>query len=137
MIIKITFNDNDYGEILEDIGKYLESFIYNIVPKVDPKTSMRDQFYKYIEENERWQQLVNPNVKYESISNEDRLFMIKIMSEFIDDFINDWTLSKGVEEMREEIINKSVITLDNKFIEENENGENLYIFTRSRNWIVQ
>ena len=35
------------------------------------------------------------------------------------------------------VLDNFTITLDNTFIEQWENGENLYFFTRSRSWLIQ
>ena len=136
MIIKITFHDNDYQEVLEYIGRHLEeNLIFSIIKPVSPYTVGKDQFIEYINIKDRYEDLIHPNTNWDDITSEDKGFLLKLFNDYINSRIEDFL--KLCEDPDSYVLDNFTITLDNTFIEQWENGENLYFFTRSRSWLIQ
>ena len=135
MIIKITFHDNDYEEVLEYIARDLEENLFRVIYPINPRNVSKDQFIKYVNSRQRYDELMHPNTDWKELTSEDKGFLLKIFNTYVNSKNKDFlTCCKDPDSY---LLDNFTITLNNTFIEQWENGENLYFFTRSRSWLIQ
>lgn len=135
MIIKITFHDNDYGEVLEYIARDLEENLFGVIYPINPRNVSKEQFIEYVNSRQRYDELMHPNTDWEELKSEDKGFLLKIFNTYVNSKNKDFLAC--CEDPDSYVLDNFTITLDNTFIEQWENGENLYFFTRSRSWLIQ
>lgn len=135
MIIKITFHDNDYEEVLEYIARDLEENLFGVIYPINPRNVSKEQFIEYINSRQRYDELMHPNTDWKELTSEDKGFLLKLFNDYINSRIEDFL--KLCDDPDSYVLDNFTITLDNTFIEQWENGENLYFFTRSRSWLIQ
>lgn len=135
MIIKITFHDNDYEEVLEYIARDLEENLFRVIYPINPRNVSKDQFIEYVNSRQRYDELMHPNTDWKELTSEDKGFLLKIFNTYVNSKNKDFlTCCKDPDSY---LLDNFTITLNNTFIEQWENGENLYFFTRSRSWLIQ
>ena len=135
MIIKITFHDNDYEEVLEYIARDLEENLFRVIYPINPRNVSKDQFIEYVNSRQRYDELMHPNTDWKELTSEDKEFLLKIFNTYVNSKNKDFlTCCKDPDSY---LLDNFTITLNNTFIEQWENGENLYFFTRSRSWLIQ
>ena len=135
MIIKITFHDNDYEEVLEYIARDLEENLFRVIYPINPRNVSKDQFIEYVNSRQRYDELMHPNADWKELTSEDKGFLLKIFNTYVNSKNKDFlTCCKDPDSY---LLDNFTITLNNTFIEQWENGENLYFFTRSRSWLIQ
>lgn len=135
MIIKITFHDNDYEEVLEYIARDLEENLFRVIYPINPRNVSKEQFIEYVNSRQRYDELMHPNTDWKELTSEDKGFLLKIFNTYVNSKNKDFlTCCKDPDSY---LLDNFTITLDNTFIEQWENGENLYFFTRSRSWLIQ
>ena len=71
MIIKITFHDNDYEEVLEYIARDLEENLFRVIYPINPRNVSKDQFIEYVNSRQRYDELMHPNTDWKELTSED------------------------------------------------------------------
>lgn len=136
MVIKVTFHDNDYGEILEDIG-YLWTIGFHLLEK--PVTENKEDLVYYIKLNEMWDRIIrNPNFRPKELEELDlyeKSAVIGVIRDWITRYINqDERFEEGEKKL---LIRDLDISLTFTIDESNQNGEYLYHIVQDRVSIVR
>ena len=131
MIIKVTFFDNDYGELLEQLGKEWESsFPLVWCAKSAPTIE------EYINTETTWSNVVlNPNYrKFDlmNINGSDYKTIISILR----DWICRW-LENHISNSEEYIPTHFDVSLTMDFDDDWQNGENMYYFVKDKVSIIR
>lgn len=129
MIIKMTFFDNDYSELLEQIA---ESFCNNrfcIMNKIEDETLTQD-----IKIRDAWNTLMDPRTN--DIGDDPTyLYCLRIIRKYVEEFIRE---DDEYAAEIEHLMSSLHIAINTEYISTRENGESLYIFLRGDNtWLVQ
>ncbi len=135
MIIKITFHDNDYEEVLEYIARDLEENLFGVIYPINSRNVSKEQFIEYVNSRQKYDELMHPNTDWKELTSEDKGFLLKIFNTYVNSKNKDFLVC--CDDPDSYLLDNFTITLDNTFIEQWENGENLYFFTRSRSWLIQ
>lgn len=132
MIIRMTVNDNDFGEILENFAKNLSSRITKIPRNIENMEP--DEQLARLRELKQLDRLLNPNVTANHTEEEKALICDKVREAF-DEYVSSikrldaYTILYLSERFSAEIIT----SMEDKW----ENGEVVYWFQHSGKWISQ
>ena len=124
MIIKVTFFDNDYGEVLEEIGKEWQGAFHLMwCAKSAPDHP------RYIKTEPLWSTVIrNPNYRRRELMNINGSDYTEIIT-IIKEWIHTW-LKIHYPSERESLINSLHVSLTMDFDDDWQNGENLYYFVK-------
>lgn len=131
MVIKVTFHDNDYGEILEDIG-YLWTIGFHLLEK--PMRENKEDLVYYIRLNEMWDKIIrNPNFRtneLEELDPDEKAAVIGVIRDWIIRYIN---LDDRIEDNEKQLLIRDLeVSLTLMIDESNQNGEYLYYIVQDR-----
>lgn len=129
MIIKITFHDNDYSELLD---QFAENFCYQRFRLLN--TIEDEEFQNNIKLRDHWNILMNPttdDIKEDDVYRSCLAILHKYMEEYIEE-------DEEYEDDLSYLMQHLSITLLTDYESKRENGEVLYIFLRGDNtWLIQ
>lgn len=136
MVVKVTFHDNDYGEVLENIA-YLWHIGFHLISK--PVQETKEEIEYYIKTKQLWDQVVlNPNFRpadLEALSKEDHSTIIGIIRAWI---IRHIELCEDFNREEQLLLIRDLdISLTFTIDESNQNGEYLYYIVQDRVGIVR
>ncbi len=136
MVIKVTFHDNDYSEILEDIG-HLWTTCFHLIDK--PVSENKENLVYYVNLKQKWDNIIrNPNFtpkELEDIDPHDYAAVVGVIREWILRYIR---FDTRVEETEKTLLIRDLeITLTFTIDESNQNGEYLYYIVQDRVSIVR
>lgn len=124
MIIRLTVQDNDFGNLMNDFVKCLPDRITKIpscIESMDGKTQ-----FEIIKQINKVDKLLNPNVT-EKHTEEEKVLLIEKTKEAFSDFIH-----YRVDESTEEYLNRNFsVEIVNSMEDKWENGEVWYWFQHS------
>ena len=131
MIIKVTFFDNDYGEVLEEIGKEWQGAFHLMwCAKSAP------DFPRYVKTEPLWSEIIrNPNYRRTDLMNingSDYAEVINIIKEWIQRWLNIHYSDES-----ESLINSLHVSLTMDFDDDWQNGENLYYFVKDNVSVIR
>lgn len=131
MIIKVTFFDNDYGEILEEIGKEWQGAFHLMwCAKSAPDLP------RYIKTEPLWSTVIrNPNYRKRELMNINGSDYTEIIN-IIKEWIHTWLKIHYTSES-ESLINTLHVSLTMDFDDDWQNGENLYYFVKDNVSVIR
>lgn len=126
MIVKVTFHDNDYHEMLERLGKQWEQCFHLIWC-----AKSAHDIQKYIETESLWNEVMfNPNYtkeKLDALSIQDYGICLRILWDWIINWIDQQEdLTEDANYLRRSLHLELMMC----FNDEAQNGEYLYYFTK-------
>lgn len=120
MIIKVTVEDNDFGEILE---RFMKNLCFELTREPDDLTAGKAlDFYRTYK---RINSLLNPNVT-EKLTEEDVAFLTERIKKSWEFYVK-----KKVPDADQYLVNKFKVTFPKTFTDKWENGEAVYWFQHS------
>lgn len=132
MIFRITFHNNDYDSLLDQIAESISYVNVNIVDYL-----ISPEIIEAFQEDERlyhaWEKLWDSNIEDIDI---DTYNMCKgLLFAYIDEYIDE---DDEYRDERSELLHALDIEITNKYESKNENGEVLYYFLRGeQSWLIQ
>ena len=131
MIIKVTFLDNDYGEVLEEIGKEWQCAFHHLwCAKSAPDLP------RYIKTEPLWSEVIrNPNYRRKDLMNINGSDYAEVIN-IIKEWIHVWLKIHYPTES--ESLNESLhVSLTMDFDDDWQNGENLYYFVKDNVSVIR
>lgn len=131
MIIKVTFFDNDYGEVLEEIGKEWQSAFHLLwCAKSAPDLP------RYIKTEPLWSEVIrNPNYRRKDLMNINGSDYAEVIN-IIKEWIHVWLKIHYPTES--ESLNESLhVSLTMDFDDDWQNGENMYYFVKDNVSVIR
>lgn len=132
MILRLTVEDNDYTEEIEKFATndlFYKLLLGDISREDMSPTETRNAIAQYEEMN----RILNPNIT-EELTDEDKVLLRAAVfmewCKFVD------TLPKD-ERIKEYLKNDFKVDASFEFIDQWENGEVVYYFTKSQQWVTQ
>lgn len=127
-IIKATFSDNDFTDVLERYFNTISCHgIDQFRKKINNDNPTYDELKEYISLDRKISDIINSRDEY--LKDEEFLFILNLIKDRINDFIK----TKISKENHEYILNNLTIELINTFSPTWENGEVCYAFINSIN----
>lgn len=129
MIIKVTFHDNDYSELLDQFAENFCSQRFRLLNTLED-----EEFRTNIKLRDHWDVLMNPrtdDIKEDDVYRSCLAILHKYMEEYIEE-------DGEYEDDLSYLMQHLSITLLTDYESKRENGEVLYIFLRGDNtWLIQ
>lgn len=129
MIIKITFYDNDYSDLLDQFAENFCSQRFRLLNTIED-----EEFQNNIKLRDHWDILMNPrtdDIKEDDVYRSCLAILHKYMEEYIEE-------DEEYEDDLSYLMQHLSITLLTDYESKRENGEVLYIFLRGDNtWLIQ
>lgn len=129
MIIKITFHDNDYSELLDQFAENFCCQRFRLLNTIEDEV-----FKNNIKLRDHWNILMNPttdDIKEDDVYRSCLAILHKYMEEYIEE-------DGEYEDDLSYLMQHLSITLLTDYESKRENGEVLYIFLRGDNtWLIQ
>jgi hypothetical protein len=131
MIIKVTFFDNDYGEVLEEIGKEWQGAFHLMWC-----AKCASDLPRYIKTEPLWSTVIrNPNYRRRELMNINGSDYTEIIN-IIKEWIHTW-LKIHYPNESESLINSLHVSLTMDFDDDWQNGENLYYFVKDNVSVIR
>lgn len=130
MIIKMTVNDNDFTQSLEN---FCENLFVKLCFRQDPKEITDETISKHYETQREVLRILNPNITSE-LTDEDKLVIRFVVFEVWCNHIDEQNMSEHTKKYLKDNF-KCSVSFD--FKDEWENGEAVYYFTTNQKWITQ
>lgn len=136
MVIKVTFHDNDYGELLENIG-YLWTIGFHLIEK--PIKENKEDLIYYVELKQLWDKVIlNPNLRPNELATLDQNEYCAIVGVIRAWIIRHIELDDSFEENEKQLLIRDLdVSLTFTIDESNQNGEYLYYVVQDRVSIVR
>ena len=138
MIIRITVNDNDFTEYLEQFASGLNSRLLNLVNLVSEDAPIDEKLNAHIDWDKTFK-LLNPNcTNYHNITENDKAFMKQQVNIAWSLFINKHITNEDAEDDGlKYFLDNFECTVGYDFKDMWENGEVVYYFTTNQKYITQ
>ena len=138
MIIRMTVNDNDFTEYLEQFASGLNTRLLNLVNSVSKDATIDEKLNAY-KDWDRTFTLLNPNcTTSKNITENDKAFMNRQVDRAWSLFISKHITSEDVEDNGlEYLIDSFECSIGYDFKDMWENGEVVYYFTTNQKYIEQ
>lgn len=131
MIIKVTFFDNDYGEVLDEIGKEWQGAFHLLwCAKSAPDLP------RYIKTEPLWSEVIrNPNYRRKDLMNINGSDYAEVIN-IIKEWIHVW-LKIHYPTESESLTSSLHVSLTMDFDDDWQNGENLYYFVKDNVSVIR
>ena len=133
MIIKLTVNDNDYGELMNGFVRNLDNRISKIPSNIE-ELDINEQL-EIIKELNMIDRLINPNIT-ENHTDDEKAILVKRIKQAFEEYINKTYVCDN-QDTANYLIKNFDVEIVNSMEDKWENGEVWYWFYHSRTYLCQ